>query len=58
VRWRTTVTADPDADQRHWQLTQPAVAQGGEVSLRGLPPLVVVEVLCGVQQRHRHRPSA
>jgi len=53
VRWRTTVTADPDADQRHWQLTQPAVAQGGEVSLRGLPPLVVVEVLFGVQQRVR-----
>jgi len=53
VRWRTTVTTDPDADQRHWQLTQPAVSQGGEVSLRGLAPLVVVEVLFGVQQRVR-----
>ena len=53
VRWRTTVTADPDTDQRHWQLTQPAVAQGGQVSLRGLPPLVLLEVLFGVQQRVR-----
>ena len=53
VRWRTAVTTDPDTDQRHWQLTQPAVSQGGEVSLRGLPPLVVVEVLFGVQQRVR-----
>src|SRR5664280_1833337 len=53
VRWRTTVTTDPDADQRHWQLTQPAVSQGGQISLRGLAPLVVVEVLFGVQQRVR-----
>ena len=53
ARWRTTVTADPGGDQRHWQLTQPAVSEGGQVSLRGLPPLVVVEVLFGVQQRTR-----
>ena len=53
VRWRSTVTADPGADQRRWQLTQPAVSQGGQVSLRGLPPLVVLEVLFGVQQRVR-----
>ncbi|MGH8959992.1 MAG: tyrosine-type recombinase/integrase [Jatrophihabitantaceae bacterium] len=53
VRWRTMITTDPDADQRHWQLTQPAVSQGGEISLRALPPLVVVEVLYGVQQRVR-----
>ncbi len=51
VRWRTTVRANPDADQRHWQLTQPAVSHGGHVSLRGLPALVVLEVLFGVQQR-------
>lgn len=53
VRWRATVTADPDTDQRHWQLTQPAVAQGGQVSLRGLPPLMVIEILFGVQARVR-----
>ena len=51
VRWRTTVRATPDTDERHWQLTQPAISQGGQVSLRGLPVLVVCEVLFGVQQR-------
>ncbi|MGH8918250.1 MAG: transposase, partial [Actinomycetes bacterium] len=51
VRWRNTVTADPGIDQRHWQQTQPAVSEGGQVSLRGLPPLVVVEVLFGAQRR-------
>ena len=51
VRWRNAVTADPGIDQRHWQLTQPAVSEGGQVSLRGLAPLMVVEVLFGVQQR-------
>ena len=34
-------------------MTQSAVIQGGQVSLRALPPLVVVEVLFGVQQRVR-----
>jgi len=53
VRWRNAVTADPGTDQRHWQLTQSAVSVGGQVSLRGLPALVVVEVLFGVQQRVR-----
>src|SRR5258708_4314492 len=53
VRWRQAVTTCPGADQRHWQLTQPAVSEGGRVSLRGLPPLVVTEVLFGVRQRIR-----
>ena len=35
VRWRQAVTACPGADQRHWQLTEPAVSEGGQVSLRG-----------------------
>jgi integrase len=34
-------------------LTQPAVSEGGQVSLRGLAPLVVVQVLFGAQQRIR-----
>src|SRR5258708_11294055 len=50
VRWRQAVTTCPGADQRHWQLTQPAVSEGGRVSLRGLPPLVVTEVLFRVRQ--------
>src|SRR5664280_2672180 len=49
VRWRTTITTDPDTDQRHWQLTHPAVSEGGQISLRALPPVVVLEEL----PRHR-----
>ena len=51
VRWRNAITADPHTDEQHWQLTQSAVSVGGQVSLRGLSPLVVVELLFGVQQR-------
>jgi integrase len=50
-RWRIAVAADPGIDRRHWQATQPAVPEPGQVSLRGLPPSVVVEVLFGVQHR-------
>jgi integrase len=53
VRWRTAISADPGIDRRHWQRTQPAVTEPGQVSLRGLAPLVVVEVLFGLQQRTR-----
>jgi integrase len=50
-RWRTAIATDPDTDRRQWQATQPAVSEGGQVSLRGLAPLVVIEMLFGVQQR-------
>ena len=53
VRWRTALAAEPGLDELRWQLGQSAVSQGGQVSLRGLAPLVVVEVLFGVQQRVR-----
>ena len=53
MRWRNTVTVDPGTDERHWRLAEPAVAEGGQVSLRGLPALVVIEVLLGIQQRTR-----
>jgi integrase len=53
ARWRSTATAAPGTDQRHWELTEPAVSEGGQVSLRGLPPLVVVQVLFGIWQRTR-----
>jgi integrase len=45
--------AEPELDEQHWQLTEPAVAKDGEVSLRGLSALVVVQVLYGLQQRTR-----
>ena len=51
VRWRSTVTAVPRTGQRHWELTEPAISEGGQVSLRGLAPLVVVQVLFGIHQR-------
>jgi integrase len=37
-------------DRRLWEATAPAVAEGGLISLRGLAPLVVTEVLYGIQQ--------
>ncbi len=40
-------------DEDRWQKTEPAVARGGQVSLRGLPMLVVIELLFGLQQRCR-----
>ncbi len=52
-RWRIAAKADPDLDPRWWQAREPAVAEPGLVSLRGLPPLVVAEVLFGVWQRVR-----
>src|SRR5215470_2110867 len=52
-RWRTATKTEPGLDPVHWQLTEGAVAEGGRVSLRGLPPLVAVQVLFGVWQRAR-----
>ena len=49
-RW-LAVRADSALDLRRWLRTEPAVAESGQVSLRGLAPLVVVEVLFGLWQR-------
>ncbi len=40
-------------DEGLWQRTEPPIGVGGQVSLRGLAPLVVVQVLLGLQQRCR-----
>ena len=40
-----------DFDEDHWRRTAPAVAEGGMVSLRGLPPLVIAQALYGLQRR-------
>lgn len=40
-------------DEAAWQATEPPVGRGGQVSLRGLPPRVVVQLLFGLQQRCR-----
>jgi integrase len=52
-RLRTARTRDPHLDKTRWQATEPAIGRGGEVSLRGLPPVVVAELLVGLQQRCR-----
>jgi len=53
-RWRAYRTAQVDPDEQRWRCTEPAVEDGGQVSLRGLPPLVVAQILYGLQQRTRH----
>jgi hypothetical protein len=44
---------DPGLDVEAWRRTVPAVAQGAQVSLRGLPPLVVAEIFYGLEERTR-----
>ncbi len=44
---------DPGVDEQRWRVTEPAVGRGGQVSLRGLPALVISQVLFGLQQRCR-----
>lgn len=38
-------------DEEKWARTEPAIGVGGQVSLRGLPDLVVAQVLLGLQRR-------
>lgn len=45
--------ASPDFDETHWRLTDPPIGCGGQISLRGLPTLLVVQVVLGLQQRCR-----
>jgi integrase len=52
-RWRTAQGSTPDLDRRWWQGRESGVAEPGQVNLRAMPALVVVEVLFGVQQRVR-----
>lgn len=43
----------PSFDETHWRLTDPPIGCGGLISLRGLPLLLVVQVVLGLQQRCR-----
>ncbi len=52
-RWRVATRIDHDLDAGQWQQAEPAVAEDGQVSLHGLAPLVVVQVLFGICQRTR-----
>ncbi len=53
MRLRAARRRDPRLDEQRWQLTEAAVGVGGQVSFRGLPTLVVAEVLIGLGQRCR-----
>lgn len=52
-RWRTVQQTTPELDHRWWQVRESGVAEPGQVNLRALPALVVIEVLFGIQQRVR-----
>jgi integrase len=52
-RWRVVRDTDARLDERRWRATEAPISRGGEVSLRGLAPLVVAQVLLGLQQRCR-----
>ena len=53
-RWRRELERDPRADRREWMRTARPVAMGTVVGLRGLPPLVLAEMLLGLQTRCRN----
>ena len=50
-RWAKARKADPGLDEQRWRATTPAIARPGLVSLRGLPPGLITEILFGLQQR-------
>ena len=52
-RWLRHRTERPGADEIAWRRTEPAAADRGQVSLRGLPPLVAAEIAYGLAERTR-----
>ena len=50
-RWRIAQQTNPELDRLRWQATESGVAEPGQLNLRALPPLVVVEVLFGIEHR-------
>jgi hypothetical protein len=51
TRWEAASHADPGLDERQWRQIAEPLPIPGQVNLRGLAPLVVAEVLYGLQQR-------
>lgn len=52
-RWRRHRQTNPDADEARWRRTEPAAAERGKVSLRGLHDRVVAEIVYGLAERTR-----
>lgn len=48
LRLREARRRDPGVNEQRWRATEPAVGRGGQVSLRGLPALVIAQVLFGL----------
>ncbi|MGH3604113.1 MAG: tyrosine-type recombinase/integrase, partial [Pseudonocardiaceae bacterium] len=53
IRFRAARDHDPGLNEACWRRVEPPIARGGEVILRGLSPLLIVQVLIGLQQRCR-----
>ena len=52
-RWQRHRTEHPGADESAWRRTEPAAVDRGQVSLRGLRPLVAAEIAYGLAERTR-----
>lgn len=52
-RWNDARARRPRLKERRWRRTEAPVSRGGEVSFVGLAPLVVAQILYGLQQRCR-----
>jgi len=52
-RWWKARVAEPGVDEAVWRAEQSASTRPGETSLRGLPALVVAQLLLGIQERTR-----
>ncbi len=53
LRLRHACREDRHFDEQRWRLTETPVGRGGQISFRGLAPVVIAEVLVGLQQRSR-----
>ena len=53
LRLRRSCRADRHFDEQRWRLTETPIGRGGQISFRGLAPVVTAELLIGLQQRCR-----
>lgn len=53
LRLRRARRRDAALDEQQWQRTETPVGRGGQISFRGLAPVVIAELLVGLQQRGR-----
>ena len=52
-RWWKARQADPGRDEAAWRRDTSSATRPGEISLRGLHPMVVAQLLLGLQERTR-----